>query len=52
MILHLFPDDKFIDGAVDQFEHVYPNNNKYIIGVKESNYRIKYIKKSNKNIRR
>lgn len=43
MILHLFPDEKFIDGAIDAFEHVYPNKNKYLVGLTDDN--IRYIKK-------
>ncbi len=41
MILHIIPDDKFIDIAYRLFEDVYPNNNQYVIISKENHF--KYV---------
>lgn len=43
-ILHIVPDQKFIDRAYDIFEKVYPEHNKFIIFGNQR--RLKYIKKT------
>ena len=42
MILHIAPDDKFIDMAYNMFEKVSPNNNEFIVVTKQKKFR--YIK--------
>ena len=42
MILHIVPDDKFIDNAYKIFEQAYPNNNEFMIITKKNN--LLYIK--------
>ena len=49
MILHIFPDDKFIDAAIDTFEAVNPNNNTYIVGINGNN--AKWVKKNNEKVK-
>jgi len=46
MILHIFPDEKFIDLAIDNFEKVYPNKHKYLIGINNNDLQLKYVKKN------
>lgn len=48
MLLHLVHDEKFIDAAINSFETVYPNKNKFLVGVKNYNYQLKYIKQKEK----
>lgn len=42
MILHIVPDDKFIDIAYNMFEKISPNNNEFMVVTKVN--RFKYIK--------
>ncbi len=42
MILHIVPDDKFIDMAYNMFEKASPNNNEFMVVTKQENF--KYIK--------
>lgn len=44
MILHIVPDEKFIDAAYRAFEEVNPNNNEFVIISKK--HPLKYIKKT------
>jgi len=46
MILHIFPDEKFIDMAIDNFERVYPGRHKYLVGIDNKYVEIKHIKKN------
>lgn len=46
-ILHIAPDEKFIDSARWQFEQIYPNSNKFIIIVPDiKNHKFRFIKNS------
>jgi len=42
MILHIVPDEKFIDMAYDIFEEASPNNNEFMVVTKQKKF--KYIK--------
>jgi len=42
VILHIVPDDKFIDMAYNMFEKASPNNNEFMVVTKQENF--KYIK--------
>lgn len=44
MILHLAPDDKFIDNAIEKFEDVVPGASEYVIVCK--NEQLKFVKSS------
>lgn len=44
MILHLVPDDKFIDFAYSEFEKAAPNQNKFLVISDKEDKKFKYIK--------
>jgi hypothetical protein len=44
MILHLFNDEKVVNGAITYFDNVYPNKNRVIILIPRKNYICKYVK--------
>lgn len=48
-ILHIAPDEKFINAIHWQFEEIYPNNNKFLIFLSSEENEVKYIKVS-KNV--
>lgn len=48
MLLHLVTDDKFIDAMINSFETVYPNKNKFLVGVNSYEYKLKYINQKDK----
>jgi len=43
-ILHIAPDEKFIDSVNYQFEKIYKEQNHFIILVQKENHKLKYIK--------
>jgi len=48
MILHLCVDDKFIDYAINSFEKVIPSENKFLVVVSNTEYKLKWIKQIDK----
>jgi dTDP-N-acetylfucosamine:lipid II N-acetylfucosaminyltransferase len=48
MILHLASDEKFVEGIIEFFEIIYPDKNKYLIGVNNWNVKLIYLKSLSK----
>lgn len=44
MLLHLVPDHnfQFIDAAINSFESVYPNKNKFLVGTKDNEHKLNF----------
>ena len=48
MIPHLINDRIYIDPAIEEFETVYPNGNKFPLGVNSRSEKIRFIKNTKK----
>ena len=47
MRLHILPDQKIIDRTIETFEHVYPNDNKYIVISSTGTFKYVSVDKNN-----
>ncbi|HCC28888.1 MAG TPA: hypothetical protein DEQ03_02320, partial [Marinilabiliales bacterium] len=45
-ILHVTPDEKFINSVIWQFEKVLPNESTYVVSIPHSSYNLKHVTQS------
>ena len=46
--LHIINDEKFVDNLIDNYEEVYPNRNRYIVVLKNTNKDVRFVKQKDK----